>query len=164
MWQGKRLAEPVRLCEYQSFILLIGGYMAKTKITFGSLELLQLITGIALLLVGLLAIVNYNSSGREVQRFLAQTFGGRSDALDLILGILLAISGAFVAVTVFLPLERVVLLAATLLALVIWAIRIILVYFASDIFEPDFLNWAVPLAIDLVVLASLWVSCRKYLK
>jgi len=138
--------------------------MAKKKITFGSLELLQVVTGIALLLVGLLAIVNYNSTGREVQRFLAETFGGKSDALDLILGILLAVSGALVAVTVFLPLERMVLLVAALVALVIWGVRIILVYFAGDIFEPDFLNWAVPFVVDLVVLASLWVVCRKYLK
>ena len=138
--------------------------MAKRKITFGSLELLQFITGLTLFLIGLLAIVSYNSTGREIQRFLNETFGGRSDTLDLILGILIAVSGVLVAVTTVLSLDRSALLIASLVAFVVWAVRIVLVHFAADIGEPDFLKWVVPLAKDLIVLAVLWVVCRKYLK
>ena len=138
--------------------------MAKKNITFGSLELLQCITGIALFLIGLLAIVDYSSTGREVQRFFAETFGGKSDILDLILGILLAVSGVLVTVTIVLPLDRTFLLAAGLISLGVWVLRIILVYFTDDIAEPDFLHWAAPLAKELIVLASLWVVCRKYMK
>ena len=138
--------------------------MAKKKITFGSLELLQLITGLAIFLIGLLAIINYNSSSREVQRFFSETFGGKSDTLDLILGFLLAISGAMVALTIVLPLDRTVLLMSVVVALVIWVLRTVLVYFTDKAFEPDFLNWAVPFAKDLIVLAALWVVCRKYMK
>ena len=127
------------------------------------MELLQLITGLALFLIGLLAIVNYNTTGREVQRFLSQTFGGESDALDLVLGILLAVSGVLVAVTTVMPLERKALLISAIVALVIWVVRIVLVYFAGDIAEPDFLTWFAPLVKDLVVLSALWIVCRKYL-
>ena len=137
--------------------------MAKKKISFGSLELLQFITGLALFLVGLFAILNYNSTGRELARSINQAFGGKSDALDLILGILLAVSGVLVAATTVAPLEKKALLIAVVVALVIWVVRIILVYFTSDIGEPDFLAWITPLAKDLVVLSVLWVLCRKYM-
>lgn len=138
--------------------------MAKNKITFGSVELLQVITGVALFLIGLLAIVDYGSTGREIQRFLAETFGGKSDTLDLILGVLLAVSGVLLTVTVVLPLDRTFLLLAALISLAIWVLRIILIYFADDIAEPDFLHWAVPLSKELVVLAVLWVVSRRYIK
>jgi len=138
--------------------------MAKKKITFGTLELLQCVTGIALFLIGLLAIVDYSSTGREVQRFLAETFGGKSDVLDLILGVLLAVSGVLLTVTVVLPLDRTFLLLAALVSLGIWVLRIILIYFTDDIADPDFLHWAVPLSKELVVLAALWVVSRRYMK
>ena len=136
--------------------------MATKKNTLGSLELLQLIAGIALFLVGLLAVVNYNSSGRELGRAVTQFFGGKSDALDLVFGILLLISGVFVTTAMVLPLDRKLLMLATLIAFLVWAIRIVLVYFAADIFEPNFLVWVAPLSIDLIVLMVLWVVCRKY--
>lgn len=137
--------------------------MAKKKISFGSMELLQFITGLALFLIGLFAIVNYNSTGRELARSVNQLFGGKSDTLDLVLGILLAVSGVLVFVTTVVPLEKKALLISCVIALVIWVIRIILVYFTSDIGEPNFLAWAAPLLKDLVVLSALWVVCRKYL-
>ena len=127
------------------------------------MELLQFITGLALFLIGLFAIVNYNSTGRELARSVNQLFGGKSDTLDLVLGILLAVSGVLVFVTTVVPLEKKALLISCVIALVIWVIRIILVYFTSDIGEPNFLAWAAPLLKDLVVLSALWVVCRKYL-
>ena len=136
--------------------------MAKKKMTLGSFELLQLITGIALFLVGLLAIVNYNSSGKELMRSMAKTLGGKSDALDLVFGIMLLVSGVFVAGAIVAPFDKKLLMFATLIAVVVWAVRIVLVYFAGDIFEPDFLVWVAPLSIDLIVLMALWIVFRKY--
>ena len=136
--------------------------MAKKKISFGSLSVLQLFVGVALFLIGLLAVVNYNSSGRELQRNLSELFGGKSDVLDLVFGILLIISGVFVTGAIVLPLEKRLLFLATFIAFVVWAVRIILVYIVDDIFEPDFLVWATPLSVDLIVLMALWMVNRKY--
>jgi hypothetical protein len=138
--------------------------MAKVKISFGALELLQFITGIALFLMGLVAIIDYSSTGSEIQRFFAETFGGRSGTLDLILGILLAVSGVLLTVTIFLPLDRTFLLLASFISLGVWILRIILVYFADNFVEPDFLHWAVPFSKELIVLVVLWLNCRKYMK
>jgi hypothetical protein len=136
--------------------------MAKKKISFGSSGVLQLVVGIALFFIGLLTIINYNSTGREVQRFLTDTFGGKSDVLDLIFGILLLVSGVFVAGALFLPLDNKLLSVMTLIAFVVWAIRIVLIYFVNDIFEPDFVNWIAPFCVDLIVLIALWTVNRKY--
>ena len=136
--------------------------MAKKKVAYGSMELLQLITGIALFLVGLLAIINYNSKGAEVQRFLTQTFGGKSDAVDLVFGILLLVSGVFVTTAIVAPVDKKVLMLATFVAFAVWVVRIVLVYFVADIAEPDFLTWVAPLSIDLIVLMALWMIFRKY--
>ena len=136
--------------------------MAKKKISFGSLSVMQLFVGVALFFIGLLAVANYNSSGRELQRNLTELFGGKSDVLDLIFGILLIVSGVFVAGAIVLPLEKRLLFLATLIAFVVWAVRIVLVYIVNDIFEPDFLVWATPLSVDLIVLMALWMVNRKY--
>jgi hypothetical protein len=136
--------------------------MAKKKATFGSISVLQLVVGLALFLVGLVAIINFNSTGRELQRNLTQVFGGKSDALDLVFGILLLVSGVLVAGAIVLPLDNKLLFLATLIAFVVWTVRIVFVYFTNDVFEPDFLIWATPLSIDLVVLMALWMVNRKY--
>lgn len=136
--------------------------MAKKKVSLGTDTILQLVVGVALFFIGLLTIINYNSTGREVQRFLTDTFGGKSDVLDLVFGILLLVSGVFVAGALVLPLENKLLFLMTLIAFVVWAIRIILIYFVNDIFEPDFVNWAAPFCVDLIVLTSLWMVNRKY--
>jgi hypothetical protein len=67
-----------------------------------------------------------------------------------------------VAAALFLPFDRRLLSLMTLIAFVVWAIRIIMVYFVDDIFEPDFVVWVAPLSIDLVVLLSLWLVNRRY--
>ena len=136
--------------------------MVKKKASFGSISVLQLVVGVALFLVGLVAIINYNTSGRELQRNLTQLFGGKSDALDLVFGILLLVSGVFVAGAIVLPFDNKLLFLATLIAFIVWAVRIVFVYFTNDVFEPDFLVWATPLSIDLIVLMALWMVNRKY--
>ena len=136
--------------------------MAKKKVSLGSDTILQVVVGLALFFIGLLTIINYNSTGREVQRVLTDAFGGKSDVLDLIFGVLLLVSGVFVAGALVLPLENKLLFLMTLLAFVVWAIRIILIYFVNDIFEPDFVNWVAPLCVDFIVLTALWMVNRKY--
>ena len=136
--------------------------MAKSKAEFGSGALLQIATGLALFFVGLLGIVNYNSTLNEVGRALSKTFGGKSDALDLVFAILLMVSGALITAALFLSVDKKVLMIASFVVFVIWIIRIIMVYFANDIFEPDFLVWITPLLVDLVILASIWTITRKY--
>ena len=136
--------------------------MAKKKIAVGSATFLQLVVGVSLFFIGLLAIINFNSDVQQFQRNITQMFGGKSDALDLVFGILLMVSGICVAAALVLPLENKLLFLMTLVAFIVWGIRIIMVFFVDDIFEPDFLVWATPLSVDLVVLFALWVVNRKY--
>lgn len=136
--------------------------MAKKKVTLGSATFLQLVVGVSLFFIGLLAIINYNSTGRELQRNLTEMFGGKSDALDLVFGILLMLSGVCVAGALVLPLDNKLLFLMTLIAFIVWGIRIIMVHFVNDIFEPEFVEWAAVFSLDLVVLLSLWVVNRKY--
>jgi len=41
-------------------------------------------------------------------------------------------------------------------------VRIIIILFARDIFEPTFLIWLNRLCADLIVLTALWLINRKY--
>lgn len=136
--------------------------MAKQKVSIDKLAVLQAVVGVALFLIGLLAIVNYNSTGRELQRSLTELVGGKSDTMDLVFGILLVASAVLVAGAVFVPLDKKLLFLATLVAFIVWAVRIVLLYIVADIFEPDFLVWATPLSVDLIVLMALWIVNRRY--
>lgn len=136
--------------------------MAKSKANLGSGALLQLATGLALFFMGLLEVTVYNSKVNEFMRDVSRRLGGKSDTLDLVFSILLMASGAIIAAALFLSVDRKILFVSTIAVLIIWIIRVIMVYFVSDIFEPDFLVWAAPLTVDLVILASIWTIARKY--
>ncbi len=127
-----------------------------------SIVFLQVAVGAFFLLLGLLGIVNYNSSVSRFGREMVRIFGGRSDALNLIVAILSLAAGIILLLGLFLRIDSRVMYAAALAVFIYWALRILYVFFFNNIFEPDFLVWLEQLSIDVVVLASAWLIARMY--
>jgi uncharacterized membrane protein YphA (DoxX/SURF4 family) len=123
---------------------------------------LQIVVAAYLITLGLLGIIYWQSGGAQFVRDLSRAFGGSNNPFTLIVAIVELAAGAIVLLGLFVSMRSGLLAAATLVIAILWVIQIIIVFFARDIFEPEFLVWLNRLAADLIVLLALWLINRKY--
>jgi len=135
--------------------------MAKTSKN-GSLVFLQASVSAFFVLVGLAAIVNYNSDLNRFGRSVVRTFGGSNDPISLIIAILAVVAGLILLGGLVFRIESRVMYAAGMGALILWSLRILYVFFLNDVFKPDLLVWLAQLSPHAIVLAALWLIARKY--
>lgn len=95
--------------------------------------------------------------GRGINR----AFGRANDPVALIAAIAELVAGVIVLAGVFFSVRTRLPYAATLGIAILWAVRILFGFFARDVFEPDFVIWANPLAADLIILLAVWPINRK---
>jgi hypothetical protein len=115
-----------------------------------------------LITLGLVGLIHWNSDPSRFGRGLTRAFGGANSPVALIVAIVELLAGIIVLVGAFARVRGRLLFAATLVIAILWAIQIIISFFARDIFEPDFWIWLNRLAMDLIVLLALWLINRKY--
>jgi hypothetical protein len=124
--------------------------------------ILQIVVAAYLITLGLLGIIYWQSGGAQFVRDLNRAFGGSNNPFSLIVAIVELAAGAIVALGLFISVRSGLLAGATLVIAILWVIQIIIVFFARNIFEPEFLVWLNRLAADLIVLLALWLINRKY--
>ena len=135
--------------------------MAKNKSSVDSLLILQFSVALYFLFLGLSGIVHYNSDAQQFGRSVVDAFGGQNDVVGIVIAVLLLISGVVLVLGPFLKGMESLLKFATLVIAVIWAVRIVILFFVNDIFEPDFLTWIQFLLLDLTILVVAWVVHRR---
>jgi uncharacterized membrane protein YphA (DoxX/SURF4 family) len=139
--------------------------MAKKKAVFDAgttLLVLQIVVAAFLITLGLVGLIHWNSDPSRFGRGLTRAFGGANSPVALIVAIVELLAGIIVLIGAFARVRGRLLFAATLVIAILWAIQIIISFFARDIFEPDFWIWLNRLAMDLIVLLALWLINRKY--
>jgi hypothetical protein len=134
--------------------------MKKTTVNPTPRFFLQLSVAAYFLLYGLVGIAYYDSGISSAWN--RALFGGRYDALSLVIAILTLIAGVILLIGLFLKLEPNLLYAAGLGIFIFWAVRILYVFLVRNLLLPNFLVWLEQLALDLVVLAAVWLVTRKY--
>lgn len=139
--------------------------MAKQRQAFDAgttLFVLQIVVAGFLITLGLVGLIHWDSDPARFGRGLTRAFGGSNSHMALIVAIVELLAGIVVLAGVFTRVRGGLLSAATLVIAILWAIQIIVSFFARDIFEPDFWIWLNRLAMDLIVLLALWLINRKY--
>jgi uncharacterized membrane protein YphA (DoxX/SURF4 family) len=127
-----------------------------------TLLVLQIIVAAFLITLGLVGLIHWNSDPTRFGRGLTRAFGGSNSPVALVVALVELLAGIIVLAGVFVRVRGRLLFAATLVIAILWAIQIIVSFFARDIFEPDFWIWLNRLAMDLIVLLALWLINRKY--
>jgi len=136
--------------------------MRRRSAGFDVTVVLQIVMAAFLITLGLIGIINYSSDLAQLGRDLNIVFGRANNPINLIAAIVELIAGVIVLAAVFFYLQSRWIFVATLVIAILWAVRIIIILFAQDIFEPTFLIWLNRLAADLIVLTALWLINRKY--
>ena len=135
----------------------------KSAIAVNPRFFLQIAVAAYFILYGIVGIAYYNSAISSVWgRARITIFGGQDDVLGLIIAILTLIAGLILLAGLFLRVKQNVLYAAGLGIFIFWAVRILIVFLAVNLMQPNFLVWLEQLALDLVVLASVWLVTQKY--
>lgn len=135
--------------------------MASTRRT-GSFFLLQIAVGLFFLLMGLQGIINFDSYGSQVTRFVNDLFGNNSNLINIIVSIGALVSGLIILGGLFIPFKNSTLMIATLFVFIFWILKIVYFYIAHNLMEPDLITWLYKLSLDIVVLMSVWIINRKY--
>ncbi len=127
-----------------------------------TLFVLQIVVAAFLITLGLVGLIHWNSDPARFGRGLTRAFGGSNSPFSLVVAIAELAAGIIVLAGTFARVRSGLLYAATLVIAILWAVQIVVSFFARDIFEPDFWIWLNRLAMDLIVLLALWLLNRKY--
>ena len=127
-----------------------------------TLFVLQIVMAAYLITLGLLGIIYWESGGAQFARSLTRAFGGSNNPLNLIVAIVELAAGVIVLLGLFTSVRSGLLSAVTLVIAILWAVLIVVTFFARGFFEPNFLVWLSRLAADLIVLLAFWLINRKY--
>ncbi|HTO24028.1 MAG TPA: hypothetical protein VMQ10_16255 [Spirochaetia bacterium] len=136
--------------------------MAKRSVSFDAITVLQIVVAVFLFTLGLIGLVDWNSSlaqfGRSVNRF----FGRADNPLNLIVAVVEMAAGVIVFIALFITVANRLIYVLTLIIAILWVVEIIVAFFGQDPFKPDFLVWLNRFAADVIILLSLWLINRKY--
>ena len=139
--------------------------MAKRNEVLGAsltVSILQIVVAAYLITLGLIVLIHWNSDLARFGRGLNRFFGRANNPVNLIVAIAELVAGVIVLLGVFMGAGNRLVYASTLVIAILWVIQIILIFFAQDIFEPDFWVWLNRLAADLIILLALWLINRRY--
>ena len=136
--------------------------MARRAVTFDSVIVVQIVLAIFLFTLGLIGIMDWNSNLAQFGRGMNRLFGGAGNPFNIIVAIIELAAGAIMFLGIFVTELSRVLSWGTWIVLVIWIVEIIIDFFANGAFEPNFLVWLNRLALDVIILGTLWLINRKY--
>jgi len=127
-----------------------------------TLFVLQIVMAAYLITLGLLGIIYWDSNAAQFGRGLNRAFGGSNNPVNLIVAVVELAAGVILLIGLFASVRSGLLSAVTLVIAILWAVLIVVNFFARGFFEPNFLVWLSRLAADLIVLLAFWLINRKY--
>ena len=136
--------------------------MSRRAVTFDSVIVVQIVLAVFLFTLGLIGIMDWNSSLGQFGRGMNRLFGRAGNPFNIIVAIIELATGAIMFLGIFISNLNRVLYWATWIVVVIWIVEIIIDFFAQGAFEPNFLVWLNRLSADVIILLSLWLINRKY--
>lgn len=126
------------------------------------LFLLQLITGIYLLSLGVSELVEYNSEWNQFARSVASAFGEGGDVLTVVIAILEIAAGAILIWALFARPSGGVVRTSCLVIAALWLLRVLVAYVFNDILEPSFFSWLPLLTGELIPGAVVLMIGSQY--
>ncbi len=123
------------------------------------LSLLQISLGVFFGLTGLSYLLNYDTVGAAISRFV-----GTDTTLTLIVAIIELVAGIILLAGSFGFVDAKYMSIAGLVILIFWAINIAAIYFINNSFKQDIIPWLQDLSSQLIILAGLWGVTSRYSK
>jgi hypothetical protein len=136
--------------------------MSRRAVTFDGVSVMQIAVAVFLFTLGLIGIIDWNSSIAQFGRGLTRLFGRANDPFNLIIAIIELAAGVIVFIGLFVSTTNRLLFWLTIVIGILWIVEIIIGFFAQGPFEPSFIVWLNRLTADIIILLALWLINRKY--
>lgn len=126
------------------------------------LFLLQLVTGLYLVALGVSGIGAYTSELNEFARTISRAFGGSGSIFPLLLAILELLAGALLLWALFGRVEQRALYISTIVLAALWVLRVLLFYVFDNLLEPNLIVWLAGVTGELIPGMVIWTVGRQY--
>jgi len=136
--------------------------MTRRTLSFDAISVIQIIVAVFLFTLGLIGILEWNSSAAQFGRGLTRLFGGANNPMNVIIAILELAAGVIVFAALFVMVKSRILYVLTFIIAILWIVEIIIGFFAYGVFEPNFVVWLNGLSADAIILLALWLINRRY--
>ena len=136
--------------------------MAVSKRWSNPLVILQLVTGIYLLSLGLSEIVSYSSELNQFARSVSHAFGGSGSVLPVIVAIIEIAAGVLLIWGLFGFVSGRLLYPATMAIAALWVVRVLVAFVFNEPLEPTFLTWLARVTGELIPGIVIWTVGRQY--
>ena len=124
--------------------------------------MLQLITGLYLVALGISGIAAYTSQLNEFARTISRAFGGSGSIFPLLVAILEVVAGALLLWALFGRVEARVLYGSTMVLAALWVLRVLLSYVFDNLLEPNFVVWLAGITGELIPGLVIWTVGRQF--
>lgn len=136
--------------------------MTRKTISFDAVSILQIVVALFLFTLGIIGIIDWNTTASQFGRSLTRLFGGANNPLNIIVAIIELAAGVIIVGALFVMVASRIIYILTFIIAILWIVEIIIGFFAEGAFEPNFVVWLNRLAADVIILLSLWLINRRY--
>jgi uncharacterized membrane protein YphA (DoxX/SURF4 family) len=136
--------------------------VAVSKRWSNPLVILQLLTGVYLLSLGLSELVTYSSEVNQFARSVSRAFGGSGSVLPVIVAILEIAAGVLLIWGLFGSVSGRLLYLATMAIAALWVVRVLVAFVFNEPLEPRFLTWLTRVTGELIPGIVVWTVGRQY--
>lgn len=126
------------------------------------LFLLQFVTALYLVALGISGIAAYTSELNEFARSVSRAFGGSGSIFPLLMAILELVAGALLLWGLFGRVKPNALHISTMVLAALWVIRVLSVYLFDGLLEPNLVVWLAGFTGELIPGLVIWTVGRQY--
>ena len=119
---------------------------------------LQLSLGVFFVVLGILGLTRYTSKTSEFLRMF-----GRDNVMTLIVAVVQLLAGAILVLGLFMSVGSGLAKVVSIAVFVLWAAYMVMTLGMNEFLKPDTLGWLYKASWNTVILASLWITGRKYM-
>ncbi|OQY39844.1 MAG: hypothetical protein B6229_03000 [Spirochaetaceae bacterium 4572_7] len=129
----------------------------KKSHNISNILLIQIVTGIYFAISGLLGVMGFYSGSNQFFDDIYKLIG-RNNYMPLIISIVFMLAGLVLISDVFLNMKNRIVYYVIL---ILWITFVIMSSFTDNFLKPDTLLWAKELALNSIILTSLWASSQR---
>ncbi len=133
------------------------------KKSVNTLFFVQLSLALMFIALGIVGITNYNNPGLldQIGVSLNKLVGKNNSIVPILFAVLELVAGILLLVSLFSGMPGNFLSISLIMIFIFWVIHIVMKYFMSGVFEPNFFIWLSRVSPQLVILSALWLVVRE---
>jgi hypothetical protein len=114
--------------------------------------------GVFFVVLGILGLTQYTSKTSEFLRMF-----GRNNIMTLVVAVVQFLAGAILVLGLFMSVGSGLAKLISIAVFVLWAFYMVMTLGINGFLKPDLLGWLYKASWNTVILASLWITGRKYM-